>query len=111
MEPELHLHGTHKRIGPVRASKRIAGVEYVALVGDVGADEAQHPTLSERLSYRQIKRVVSREMIRTVAVKKPGAVVERDRGEAAPRQVPIEARRKRVALVVIEVERISRRRR
>src|SRR5271165_4921668 len=44
-------------------------------------------------------------MIRTISAEETRAIVECERGEAAPRQVAIEARRKRVALVVVKIER------
>jgi len=91
MEPELHLNRAHKGIGPMRPSKGVAGVEHVALIGDVGAAEAYHPVLSKRLSDGQVKGVVAGQMIGTITVQKTRAIVESDRGEAPPRQVPIEA--------------------
>src|SRR5215469_3762814 len=50
-------------------------------------------------------------MTRPISVQEPRAVVNRDCGEATPRQVAIEARRERVALIVIEIEVPVRRRR
>ena len=63
VKAELHLHRAHEGIGPMRATEGVAVVELIALVGDVGADEAHHPVLAERLSHRQIERVVARQMV------------------------------------------------
>src|ERR1017187_2897440 len=93
----------------MRPTESIAAIELITLVGDVGAAKAHHPILAERLSDGQIQRVVARKMIRTVAVKKARAVIDAHGGEAAPRQFAVEARRERVALVVVKVETSFRR--
>src|ERR1017187_8471743 len=94
----------------MRSTESIAVIELITLVGDVGAAKAHHPVLAERLSDGQIQRVVARKVVRPIAVKKAGAVIDAHGGEAAPRQFAVEARRERVALVVVEVEAAFRRR-
>src|ERR1017187_5115649 len=95
----------------MRSTESIAVIELIMLVGDVGTAKAHHPVLAERLSDGHVQRVVARKVVRTVAVKKARAVIDGHGGEAAPRQFAVEARRERVALVVVKVEAPFRRRR
>src|SRR6516164_3533372 len=50
-------------------------------------------------------------MTGAISVQEPRAVIHRQGGKATPRQVAVEARRERVALIVIEIEVPVRRRR
>src|SRR5215467_2084113 len=104
MKPILHLHCAQEWICPVRPPKSIAGVDHVPLVGDIRAAEAYGPALTERLSQREIERVIPGQMARSIAIQETRAVIDGDSGKAAPRQVSLKACRQGIALVVVEIE-------
>src|SRR5664280_1964341 len=104
MEAVFHLYRQHARIGPVRAAEGVAVVQLVAIVRDVSADQPNRKALAESFSQRQIEGVITRQVIGPVTVQESRAVVKRQRGEAAPWQIALHARRKSVALIVVQIK-------
>src|SRR5271165_4746531 len=104
-KPVLHLDRDHGRIAPMGTAESVAVVQLIAHVRDVGAGEANGEILAEGFAYRQIEGGIAGQMVGAIAVEKAGAVVDGEGREATPRQVALDAGRKRVALIVVKKER------
>ena len=104
MKPIPDLNGQHSRVRIVASAKRVTRVEHIPLVCNIRPHKPHRKVLAEILSQRQIQRVITRQMARPVTIQKSRAIVNGDRTKAVPRQVALDSCRKRIPLVVIQVE-------
>src|SRR5205807_5078105 len=70
------LHRDHPRFSEMRASKRIAEVDKVPFVRNIGCRQFCRPVFTERLPYRQIEQTIAGQMIGAVCVQETRSVAE-----------------------------------
>ena len=100
---------------PVKTAEGLAVVELDAAVGDVESVERSRETLAEILAKRKIERGVLRQMVTRIrlvyeCITEAGTVIDVGGRIGPPRKGDVAAEVERVALVVIECEERSRRR-
>src|SRR5438270_13441051 len=86
----------------MRACNRAVPAEQEAAVGNVQRRRGQGDPLADRFTERHIRRRVSRQMLRSVAVQKSGAKVYIAVEPGFARQRNFAAHAERVALIVVD---------
>ena len=102
MESIANLHSEHARIGKVRTTKRVASIQHIPLIGDVGASETHRKVFAEVFSEGEVKRVVAGQVAGAIATEEARPVVDGERAKAAPGQIAFHTGGKRVALIVVQ---------
>src|SRR5579864_6259197 len=111
MEPVLHLQGDHPWIAKVRSAERIAQIDEVMFVRQIGAGQLDRPALAKRLFGSKVERRVLRKMVRTIAIQKSRAIAHVARNPRTPRKRSREPHAQSVSLFMIQKEESRRRRR
>src|SRR5262245_66018182 len=93
------------------STKRIARVQHISLVRYIRPYKPYGEAMAEILPQRQIQRVVTRQMVGSIPIQESRSVVNGHSAKAAPRQLAFHPRRKRITLVMIQIEFLVRWRR
>src|SRR5271157_1585108 len=92
------------RVFGVRAAERVAGIQQITAVEDVGGVQRERPVFSAVPAQGQIRRGVRGQVRRTVSVHKAGSEVDHWSSPETARQLEGKHAAEGVALVVVEIE-------